>query len=153
MGRVTYYDAAEVLRDPASTPPHQWKDAASTAWASLVIGYMGPAAARRFDGLVLSAEGIRTDYGGIWDESKAQEISAHYWPDEHRETVLNASAILAGMLVSVPRVWDAIESLSAYLIENARHRVGTGEMETLVRRFIPVSVVCPETEWATALSV
>lgn len=152
-GYLSYSAAGpEYMPDSTCTPPNAWKKSVEAAWASLVIGYAGPAATRRHDGQSLDAEGIRGDLGGNGDEANAQEAARHFWPQQHREQILNAAAELAGLLVQIPRIWSAIEAVAGYLIQNARHAASAAELETIVRRWLPVSVTCPETDWALSLA-
>src|SRR5574337_17020 len=154
-GRQSYYHGATdpvFLPEPWATPPHVWRKAVETAWADLLIGYAGPAAARRYEGLSLDAEGIRSDDGGEGDEAEARKAATHFWSAAQRETVLDRAAELAGLLVQVPRCWEAIQAVAGYLLQHARHQVGIGEIETLVRRFLPVSIPAPEAEWAAGLA-
>ncbi len=149
-GRVEYGEGADYMPDPKSTPPHRMAQSVEDAWTDLVISCAGPAASRRFVKASLDAASVRQDETGTSDEFDATIIAAHFWPPEHQETVLNAAAELAGMLVQTPRFWAAVEAVAGYLVE--QHKADPYVIESLVRRTLPVVMQCPNVEFAVLLA-
>jgi hypothetical protein len=152
-GRCTAMDNPVPLPERHATPPQRWASFAREAWADLVGVWCGPAAACRYKGDALDAQTVRADDSGqIGDVATAGRIAAHFWPG-HREEALESAADVAGLLVQIPALWGAIEAVAGYLVMHARHRAGIAEIETLVRRFIPMSFPCPGSDWAAGLAL
>ena len=124
---------------------------AGKGWAAMVEIWAGAAACRHFEGWSLAADDIRDDYSAsVSDADAAEEIARHFWPDQHVETILDRSAETAGLLVQQPEVWLAIRRVADYLA--VRRNVHITEVETLVRRHLPGTIVCPGTDWAVGLA-
>lgn len=142
----------EWLPDFFVTTPHQWRLAVIDGWTSLLIGYAGSAAVLRLLGKPYTAEDIRHEPSGAGDEAEAIKVAAHFWPEGHRGEVLDAAADFAGILMQVPIVWAAVQAVAAYLIDIARHRIATAELETIVRKHLPATIPAPDAEWAQVLA-
>lgn len=152
QGVVHFFDSVPSRPDKETTLPHEWQQAVRNAWASLIEIYSGAAAARRYTGETLDAAGIRNDPGCTFgDEGAARKLAAHFWPEQHRETILNAAASIAGQLVQQQSIWGAINAVADMITNSYGLTIRTAQIEAAVRQFTPMPVPCPKTEWALSL--
>lgn len=153
-GAVHFHDTVPLMPDRATTPPHVWRDAVANAWADLPGRYAGAAAARVYTGDSLDAKAIRNDPGCTFgDESAAREIAEHFWPEQHREAILDAAAELAGQLVQVPAVWNAISAVADQITRAYGRQITTPLIEATVRQYVPQAITAPRQAWAVGLAL
>lgn len=153
VGRNTPADGTpSALPQLDATQPFYWQQYCRKAWNYLLCSSAGTVAELIHEGELLDADGIRYHPFGSIDRNNSATIGSHFWPDKHREAILDLAAETAAQLCQRPAVWAAITDLAKFLTDDGRHKASIFETSVIVRQHLPQNIPSPHADLAVSLA-